>query len=174
MSIGGMADVAAALALTAAPAIVVAAPRDIPNRAAPGAYVATVQEPAQFTFVDVMNVSRPANGQVTAHVYMVEAAGQDINGQASPFQAYQITYDCVAGAMHLDQVDYVNEGFGLIATLAPPPDFKAWSISDKPDLAVAYGFHEICDPGRSRAPRLGRGEPWTALAASMRSKLAPQ
>ena len=160
------------IVLVAPPTVVAAQVRDIPNRSLAGEYVVTVQEPAQSTFIDVRNVDRATSGTLTTHIYMVEATPADVNGKTSPFQAYQITYDCVAGSMHLDNIDYVDGSFGLIATMTPPPDFKAWSIGEKPDLVVPRGFREVCHSGQSSGPRIGRGRPWTELAASMRSKLS--
>lgn len=112
------------IVLVALPTIAPAQVRDIPNRDLAGEYVVTVQEAAQSTFVDVRNVDRAASGTVTAHIYMVEATPQDINGKASPFQAYQVTYDCAAGSMHPDHIDYVDGGFGLIATMMSPARFQ--------------------------------------------------
>jgi len=165
--------VAASACLVLAPAAV-AAPRDIPARDLPGEYVATVQEPGQFTFVDVKNAERAEGESVRARVYMVEAKPDDQAGKPSPFQAYSIRYDCAAGSMKLDHVDYVDADFGLIATLMAPPDFQAWPVSEKPDLADAWGFYEICPTGKAGRPRMGQGKTWLAIAAAARAKLSPQ
>jgi hypothetical protein len=162
----------AAVVAMASPAMASAAVRDIPARDLPGEYVVTIDQPGQVNFVDVKNAKQSASGIFDANVYIVEASAMDINGKTSPFQAYNIRYDCASGTMLLDHVDYVDSSFVLIATMLPPADFKPWLVSEMPDLAVAYGFHEVCQSGTSASPRIGQGKPWIALAAAMRSKLS--
>jgi hypothetical protein len=166
--------IAAFAILGLAPSIAPADVRDIPHRDLPGEYVVTVSHPQQSTFVDIKNVEHSADGTLAAYVYMIQPVGQDIGGKVFPFQAYLIKYNCEAGSMLLEHIDYIDGSFGLIGTMMAPADFKAWLVSEHPELATVYGFTELCQSGNSTTARIGQGEPWVALALSMRSKLSPQ
>jgi hypothetical protein len=152
------------------------APDDYAKRLllAPQEFVLSVKLPSTAIFVDVGRVQSLSDGTLATHVYAVVKDGQPFQGKLSRYEDLLVQYDCRTGSILLRQGIFLDDNFTIMGLLTVPSEIKPWIAAQQPKIAATYGYIDLCKLADPPRPRMGNGQPWTKVAASILADMRAQ